>query len=753
MDATGPDSTDAAYTVGNGGNNDFGAGPTSAVQSVVDSGAVTATGGGTAVSGIYNDNSTVVLPPEILRAAAETNAPAGMDNVPFRTNHFVGRAAHMDRLDAAMSTPGATPVQVVHGLGGVGKSTLAAHWAATRPHGRTPVRWITADSPASVQQGLVALATALQPALAKALTAEALAEFALQWLASHTGWLVVLDNVHRPADIAPLLARAPAGQFLITSRLASGWHGTAIPTRLDVTTPDESRRLLITRIGSYDGDNPDLDGVDELCAELGHLPLALEQVGSYIAEAGLTPRAYLGLLADSPADMYREGEEGRAVERTIARIWRITLDHLADTPLAGRVLRTLAWYAPDQIPRSLLNHLGTLPAVHSAVRRLAAYSMITVTPDTVTVHRLVQALACTPDSDDLHRQPHDIAQALDDATTGLAAAEMDNGDNPTTWPAWRALLPHIGAIVDRAPPNTDTETTAVVLNQAGLFLAEQGFIARATAYSQRALRARERVLPEDHPHTLTSRNNLAGSYHAVGDLGRAIPLYEQTLKARERVLPGDHPHTLASRNNLAGAYRDAGDLDRAIPLYEETLVARERLLPDGHVDTLTSRNNLASAYHAAGDRERSTPLYEQTLADSERLLPDGHPLTLTVRNNLAGAYRDAGDLDRAIPLYEETLVARERLLPDSHLDTLASRNHLARAHHVAGNLEKAIPLYEQTLAALERGLPDGLDTLALRVKLADAYQEAGELERALPLYERAMTDAKRLLSDGHPDRC
>jgi hypothetical protein len=33
----------------------------------------------------------------------------------------------------------------------------------------------------------------------------------VHWLASHSGWLVILDNVTDPADVAPLLARAPAG--------------------------------------------------------------------------------------------------------------------------------------------------------------------------------------------------------------------------------------------------------------------------------------------------------------------------------------------------------------------------------------------------------------------------------------------------------------------------------------------------------------------------------------------------------------
>ncbi|MEE1829531.1 tetratricopeptide repeat protein, partial [Streptomyces sp. SP17KL33] len=49
------------------------------------------------------------------------------------------------------------------------------------------------------------------------------------------------------------------------------------------------------------------------------------------------------------------------------------------------------------------------------------------------------------------------------------------------------------------------------------------------------------MLGEDHPDTYASRNNLAGAYEAVGDLGRAIPLYEHALADRVRVLGEDHP--------------------------------------------------------------------------------------------------------------------------------------------------------------------------------------------------------------------
>ncbi|WP_420819164.1 tetratricopeptide repeat protein [Nonomuraea lactucae] len=57
----------------------------------------------------------------------------------------------------------------------------------------------------------------------------------------------------------------------------------------------------------------------------------------------------------------------------------------------------------------------------------------------------------------------------------------------------------------------------------------------------------------------------------LADIARAVPLLERALADRERILGNDHPDTLSSRNNLANAYLDARDLRRAIPLLERTL--------------------------------------------------------------------------------------------------------------------------------------------------------------------------------------
>ncbi|MEU4838655.1 tetratricopeptide repeat protein [Nocardia testacea] len=56
---------------------------------------------------------------------------------------------------------------------------------------------------------------------------------------------------------------------------------------------------------------------------------------------------------------------------------------------------------------------------------------------------------------------------------------------------------------------------------------------------------------DEHPSTLTSRNNLAGAYKSAGRVVEAIPLLEQTLADCKRILGEEHPNTHMVRKNLS----------------------------------------------------------------------------------------------------------------------------------------------------------------------------------------------------------
>ncbi|WP_369260051.1 tetratricopeptide repeat protein [Streptomyces sp. R35] len=604
----------------------------------------------------------------------DVDAPLGLHNLPgLPTEVFVGREEALATLAAAMEQDSKAITQTVQGLGGVGKTTLALHYAHTHRDSYQLVWWIRADTPEQIITDLAGLTTRIHGGATGRTTAED-AEWAIGWLQTHPGWLLILDNAEHPNTTRHLIGQLHhAGRHLITSRFANGWP--TIPLALPVLTPAASLDLLTRLTGLSDRDNQHHARL--LADDLGYLPLALEQAGAFIAQSRISVSAYRDLFRQHPAQTTSTAPAGSDPQRTMARIWRITLDTLhRNTPLAVDILRAAAWYAPTAIPRTLLTALADNPVSFAqALSQLAAYNMITLDADTLSIHRLIQTVARTPDpatTDDAdpHRTHDTITTARQRATALLLAGLPDKPDtNVAGWPTWRTLLPHAEALLTATDPADDTEDTDLLLTDAAIYLQGQGQIPQAITYKKRSLTTSTQLNGTDHPDTLTSRNNLAYAYQSAGNLDRAIPLYEQTLTDRVRVLGEDHPSTLTSRNNLAGAYESAGNLDRAIPLYEQTLTDCVRVLGEDHPNTLTSRNNLAYAYQSAGNLDRAIPLYEQTLTDCVRVLGEDHPNTLTSRNNLAGAYQSAGNLDRAIPLYEQTLTDCVRVLGEDHPTT------------------------------------------------------------------------------------
>ena len=263
------------------------------------------------------------LPEQAFRPWAELAAPPGLANLPVRPGLFVGRAGELARLDAALAGPGGVVVQAVHGLGGIGKSTLAAHWAAARAADYALTWWITAATPGGYRRraggpGRRAAAGAVRGAADRGAAGRGGAVAGRPCrVAADPG------QRHRPGRCRaaagpgpgrPVPDHQPPRDGLARHR-GAGPAGRAGPGR--------GARPCWPR--SLSQDRPrDLDGAAELCAELGFLPLAIEQAGAYLAQAGVTPREYLGLLARYPAAMYQAAAEGGDAARTIARIWRVT---------------------------------------------------------------------------------------------------------------------------------------------------------------------------------------------------------------------------------------------------------------------------------------------------------------------------------------------------------------------------------------------------------------------------------------------
>ncbi|UUU32119.1 tetratricopeptide repeat protein [Streptomyces sp. CA-210063] len=661
---------------------------------------------------------------------AEAFKPVGalgerLVRLPAATRLFVGRERELALLDEAL---GATRVVAVHGLGGIGKSTLVAHWIRESAADTNPVWWITADSPTAIDAGLTGLAMAMQPELVDVLPPKALRERALQWLATHDGWLLVLDNVSDPAHVEPLRERVPGGHFVITSRRATGWHGTATGVDLDVLDTAHAVELF-GRICPTGG-----TGVPDLVAELGNLPLAVEQAAAFCRETGTSAERYLEMLAAYPADMFAASAEGGDPERTVARVWRVTLDRLEEGDLSAVVLLSvLAWFAPDAIPRRALEASAQPLVLARGLGRLAAHSMISVQGDTIAVHRLVQAVVRTPGGEADTAAAEFIDLARNQAIRLLLVALPEDYEDVASWPVWRSLLPHVQALAARVAPDEDTDELGRLVNGAGMFLYGQQDMRGAVRLLERARDIAVRFLGPENISALAVASNLGLAYAAAGDPGHAISLMRQVREAGARVLGEGSPEFAVLLGNVGSVHYAADDLDTAIDLHARSVELLRNTVGRDDPRTFRSRGNLLNDLIAAGQGAQAVRVMEEYLEDAVRRYGEDHPATLNARNNLAGAYMAAGEFERAVELLRRNVAERERMLGRDHPQTSLSLNNLGGAYRTAGRLSEAISVYERALEGYARSLGENHPyTRRVRDNLSEAHEAVRRHENAPP---------------------
>jgi tetratricopeptide repeat protein/NB-ARC domain-containing protein len=648
----------------------------------------------------------------------------------------------------ALEEPNATAIcQVLSGLGGVGKTQLAAMYA-TRVFAAGKIdllAWITADSRNRIVDGLAEAAADILGSDTS--DAERSARRFLSWLAStQKQWLIILDDVANPADLRGLWPPdTRTGATLVTTR------------RRDATLA-EGRRLVdvglftaAEAVAYLQGKLPGqpVDQLEQLVADLGYLPLALAHAATFMSNNQLSCPDYRGRLADRRkrlAEVMPEPGDGLPDDyrETIAATWSMSIDNanrLRPRGLARPVLELSAMLDANGIPTGVftssvaLDYLNTwapsdeagpadAAAVRDAMHVLRRFSLVSIDSEAeqLRVHALVQrATREQLTSSQLKRAALTCADAL---VSLWPRIERDH--------ALSSVLRSCAvALRNNAEDRLWQASAHPILARLGDSLGETGQAPAAADHFRCLARDAATRLGAEHPDTLTAQHRCARWMGQAGGSAGARNILADLLATRMRVSSPTHPDTLFVASDLARWTGWAGEASAARDMLVVLLAKYEQVHGPEHRHTLTIRGELGAWIGYAGEPGRARDIYTSVVAASESYSDRDDPLVLNAKHGLAFWTGQAGDPAAARDQLTEIISQRQRVLGEEHRDTLRSRRDHARWTGEAGDPAKARTLLNELVPIYERVCGgDHPLVLSARLFLAHNTGQAGDASSA-----------------------
>ncbi|MEU6465507.1 hypothetical protein [Streptomyces sp. NPDC046976] len=693
----------------------------------------------------------------ITTAARETaDAGPGTFSVRAPYGELPGRVRGRDELLAALErdvTEGSDRIQVLYGLGGCGKTTVALRLARFAHGLGHHVFWISGASRDRLSTGMRQVARELgvsEHEIDAAWSGRSSATD-LVWRAldrAERPWLLVVDNLDEQSvastvdgmvgDGAGWIRASAAGLTAVTSRIGNPalWGGAAACRPVDTLAPEDGAAVLIDLAGEA-GSEAD---ARRLAEQLGGLPLALRLAGSFLARA----RRGIGLLTaggdDGPvrdfagylrelerlgAELLDRGERSdglpdeRRLRRLVGRTWEMSLDLLAGQgiPEARPLMRLLSCFGRAPFPMDLLRTAlekdpellpGDAARCETAIEALVDLSLLGVEDiplafghgtESVVVLTCLTAhpLVLETNALQIRNAPERTRTRLWRSASVIATVLALFGTGPETWKIWQLLIPHVRAGLRQVPDAP--EDALVAFLRAGMVARNYAAGSNNHALTRElasALSERAPALPEGHPSRLAARRV---SYDHWDDSDRSAEA-KQVYEAYIRHYGADDERTVSARQAWATALRRAGRVAEA----EQELRAM-----------------------AEAARQLSQPKRAMVVADLVRILVQ------------------QGRTDEAAEKARELLAAPNE--PEDTLD-IPLAHQAAHALDAAGLLTGAETYYRRILVRLEEAAEEGsplyrdmIRHLADNLAQQDRADEAVDLLGGLLDWYRANTAA------------
>jgi hypothetical protein len=661
-------------------------------------------------------------------------------SVPARNASFTGRSALLERLRNNLSIGSAmVKPQVVHGLGGVGKTQLVLEYAHRFMADYDLVWWISAQQQDLIPASLAEIAPELGIRRGENIeeAANAVRE-ALRRGLPHSRWLLVFDNAEDPDELAPHLPQGN-GHVIITSRNPS-WSHLATPIEVEAFSRDESIEHLTRRVPALTR-----DAAADVAQMLGDLPLAIELASAWLETSGMPVPEYLALLRTQLAEWLAD-QQPSDYPLTAAATWRVSIERLrADWPAAVRLLELCSCFGPEPISMSLLYSDETVdqllpydPTLQEKmllgrlVREIVRYALARVDQgrSSIEVHRLVQAVirdSLTAERNEETR--HEVHRIL----VGARPRQGDL-DDPANWPRYNEIWPHLGP--SNAPECVEESVRGLLVERVR-YMWKRGELADGLAYARRLEDLWTRLRGPEDRQLLYLRFHIANILRSQGDYRAALEI-DRDVHARQIAEFGaDFVHSLMTAGSLAADLSALGDYPEAVKIARDSYDSLVELYGEDHQLTLRAANNVGLTLRASGDCFGAREIDRKTLTNRQQVSGADHPWTLLSALNLGRDLRESGDFAESIAVLRATLDRYCRALGPEYPDALRTASSLAISLRKSGQHEEArrisADLLDQYSALYS---PDHPDALACTLNLACDLSALDRPSEALELSER-----------------
>ncbi len=518
-------------------------------------------------------------------------------------------------------------LQVICGLAGVGKSTIARqlcrHMRDRRYYARG-IFWLTGGGGvAGIQAAYLDMALQLRLAFDE-MTPTTSRDALFAWMRTHDRWLLVLDDVADADAVGEWMPPADAqGHVVMTTRARAdrvqqsavlrgrSFDIVAVPC-LDA---DASVSLLCQLCGRDVESLSHTDRLDArlLCVdELGGEPLAIKRAAAYARGHGVSFGEYLSMYQDCASASANGVDSSDRLRRRARATVELSMRSLDAASV--EMLRLLCCLCADDVPiDAIVACVSSLPA-DDALRRLVFGNDSTTSASTssavsacmnaldalrenalvawhasaalVSIPRVLQTVVWESCPVDV-RETLAVA-CMDGVASGLqpllSSVESD-GLASAAAAALRRWLPHADAVQEcaRLCASASTERrlatyTAVVA--AGMHLTLRLDDAQRLYRRSADLHRRLCGAGADDPAFASTLCNLANVLCTQGDVAESVRLHRESLSMRQRACGGagtDHPAVAASLHYLARALVDQRKLSEAARLLRDAKAMLRRL--------------------------------------------------------------------------------------------------------------------------------------------------------------------------------